>query len=60
MKGTELLRLLKKNGWRVVSVRGSHHKLTKAGYGSIIVPVHRGRDIPKGTLSTIMKQVGLE
>ncbi|MFC2603808.1 MAG: type II toxin-antitoxin system HicA family toxin [Treponema sp.] len=58
MKDKDLLKLLLKNGWELVSVKGSHHKITKDGKMEI-VPVH-GKDIKKGLLSAILKRTGLE
>jgi len=58
MKDKDLLKLLIKDGWRLVSVKGSHHKITKDEKTEII-PVH-GKDIKKGLLSAILKRTGLE
>ncbi len=59
MTGKELVKLLERNGWTLVSVRGSHHKMNKEGR-SIPVPVHAGKDVPKGTLNRILKEAGLK
>ncbi|MFC1238681.1 type II toxin-antitoxin system HicA family toxin [Treponema vincentii] len=48
MKGKDLLKLLLKDGWELISVKDSHHKITKGGKTEII-PVH-GKDIKKGLL----------
>ena len=58
MKDKDLLKLLLKDGWKLVSVKGSHHKITKDEKTEII-PVH-GNDIKKGLLSAILKRTGLE
>ena len=58
MKDRDLLKLLLKDGWELVSVKGSHHKITK-GEKTEILPVH-GKDIKKGLLSAILKRTGLE
>lgn len=58
MKDKDLLKLLMKNGWKLVSVRGSHHKLRKDGKAEII-PVH-GKDVKQGLLNAILKRTGLE
>jgi len=58
VKDKDLLKLLLKNGWELVSVKGSHHKITKDGKTEII-PIH-GNDIKKGLLSAILKRTGLE
>lgn len=57
MRDKDLLKTLQKDGWEIVSIKGSHHKLKK-GNKKIVLPVH-GKDIPKGTLHQIMKNVGL-
>ena len=58
MKDRDLLKLLLKDGWELVSVKGSHHKIKK-GEKTEILPVH-GKDIKKGLLSAILKRTGLE
>lgn len=56
MKDKDLLKELIKDGWEVVRIKGSHHKLRK-GNKKTVIAVH-GKDIPKGTLNQIMKQAG--
>lgn len=58
MKDKDLLRLLKKNGWEVVRIHGSHHILQKDGKTTVI-PIH-GKDVPTGLLNAIMKETGLK
>ncbi len=57
MKDKDLLRLLKKDGWRIVRINGSHHILQKDGK-TTVVPVH-GKDVPTGLLNKIIKETGL-
>jgi predicted RNA binding protein YcfA (HicA-like mRNA interferase family) len=60
MKCSELLRILKKDGWYEVSQRGSHIKLkhpTKMGI--IIFPDHGSQEMAKGTEKRILKDAGL-
>ena len=59
MKGSEVVTLLRKNGWMLDRVTGSHHIMTKDNV-MIPVPVHKGRDLAKGTLHSILKQAGLK
>ena len=47
---------LKREGFELVSVKGSHHKLRK-GTVTIIVP-HPKKDLPLGTAKAIAKQAG--
>lgn len=58
MKGKEVVWLLKKNGWHVERITGSHHVMKKGSLTEII-PVHN-TDIPKGLLNTILKRAGLK
>ena len=58
MKDKELLSLLKKNGWRVDRINGSHHILVK-GNKTISLPVH-GADMKTGLENAILKQAGLK
>ncbi len=51
MKDKDLIKLLKKNGWNVVRINGSHHVLQKDGK-TIVVPLH-GKDVPIGLLNNI-------
>ena len=59
MSGKELLKMLKKDGWALDRVKGSHHIMVK-GKLTVVVPVHGNSDIPKGTLNAILKQSGLK
>lgn len=56
MRDKDLLKLMKKNGWTVVRIQGSHHILQK---GSQIetLPIH-GKDVPTGLLNAILKGRG--
>jgi len=47
---------LKREGFELISVKGSHHKLRK-GTRTIIVP-HPKKDLPIGTALAIAKQAG--
>jgi len=56
MTARELERLLKDYGFELVSQKGSHRKWRNAGTGlQVIVPGHRGRTLPLGTLRSILK-----
>ena len=59
MTGKELLRLLRKNGWSIERINGSHHVLRK-GEQTITVPIHGNTDMKKGLLLHFLKQTGLK
>ncbi|CAN7567252.1 type II toxin-antitoxin system HicA family toxin [Neorhizobium sp. LjRoot104] len=52
----KIIARLKRDGYELVSIKGSHHKLRK-GAQTIIVP-HPKRDLPVGTALAIAKQAG--
>lgn len=54
----KVIRCLEKDGWILVSQKGSHLKYQK-GSKMCIIPNHKG-DIPKGTLSNIVKSTGVK
>lgn len=59
MSGKELIRLLKKTGWKEDRIKGSHHILKKDGK-LVSVPVHGHEDLPLGTLKQILQYTGLK
>jgi mRNA interferase HicA len=61
MKCSELLRILKKDGWYVISQKGSHMKLGHPGKSTrIIFPNHGSQEIGKGMENRIRKDAGLK
>lgn len=62
VSGAKLIKILLKDGWDVVSQKGSHVKLRKytgpIGKQTIIVPNHKV--IKKGTLSGILRDSNLD
>jgi len=61
MKAKELIKILKKNGWELKRINGSHHIFKKDGVeNTLSVPVHSNQDIPKGTLNGILKDAGIK
>ncbi|AFY55850.1 putative periplasmic or secreted lipoprotein [Rivularia sp. PCC 7116] len=61
VSGKAMCKILERQGWVLKRVTGSHHIYSKEGVDSIIsVPVHSNRDLPTGTLKSIMKDAALE
>lgn len=53
-------KMLKKDGWRVVRVAGSHYQFRKEGCCSTVtVPCHSGKSISLNVIKSIEKQSGL-
>ena len=57
--GREVLKVLAGIGFIQVSTRGSHVKVAHPDGRVTVVPMHGGRDIPRGTLGSILRQAGL-
>jgi len=59
MSGKDCVKLLKKHGWTVDRIQGSHHIMLKNSI-CIPVPVHGSTDLAPGTLNSILKKAGLK
>ena len=60
MNSADVIRMLKADGWRHIRTTGSHwHFKHPEKLGIVTVP-HPKRDVPKGTLNSILKQAGLK
>ena len=56
LKGEELIEILKKMGFRIVRQKGSHVRLKHPDGRVTTVPVHKGKNIPKGLLRKIIRE----
>jgi predicted RNA binding protein YcfA (HicA-like mRNA interferase family) len=59
MSGKECVKLLKRHGWDIDHIEGSHYILKK-GRTRVSVPVHGNADMKPGTLNSILKEAGLK
>lgn len=60
MKCSELLRILRRDGWVEISQRGSHVKFKHPQkLKMIVVPSHGSKEIASGTLQRIIKDSGI-
>lgn len=56
ISGKELCKIVKKKGWILRHIEGSHHIFEKEGsVATLSIPVHGNRDLKIGTLKNIMK-----
>jgi len=61
MKYRDVIKRIEQDGWYWKRTSGSHHIYkhpTKPG--TVIVAYHGAKDVPEGTLKSILKQAGLE
>ena len=60
VSGKTLCKILERNGWELKRVSASHHTYIKDSIDAILsIPVHSNRDLPIGTLRSIMKDAEL-
>ncbi len=60
MNSREIIKMIEKDGWRLVGVKGSHHQFkhpTKPGRATV---PHPKKDLSIGTANSILKQAGLK
>ena len=61
MNGKQIIAVLKKEGWTLARVEGSHHIMEKEGMiRGVPIPVHGSKDIGIGLLKAIEKQTGVK
>ena len=57
----ELIKILLVNGFEKIGQKGSHQKWKNYSTGKqVTVPYHKGKQIPIGTLNSIIKGSGLD
>ncbi len=61
VSGKELTRILEKDGWKLVRIRGSPHVFIKEGrIERISVPIHGNRPLKIGLLRHFLKLAGIK
>ena len=61
LSANELAQLLNDRGWYVVRQKGSHARWYNRELGiHVTIPNHGSKPIPKGTLHSILKSIGVD
>ena len=60
LTGQKVIAVLKKGGFEVLRIKGSHHFLTHPDGRRTVVPVHRGEIIGPGLMLKILRDCELE
>lgn len=61
MKVREVIKLIEKDGWYLVRTKGDHRQFKHPKkVGRVTISGNLGRDMPPGTLNSVMKQAGLK
>ena len=59
VNGRQVVKIMEKEGWRVVCIRGSHHRMVK-GKAVTTVPVHGAKDLDPKVLRNIERDTGVK
>ena len=59
VSGSQLIKALRKFGFEVIGIKGSHHLLRHTDCRSTVVPVHGGETIGRGLLAQILRDCDL-
>ena len=59
MKSREVIKEIQADGWYLARVTGSHHHFKHDNKLGIVTIPHPKKDLPKGTIKSILKQAGL-
>jgi predicted RNA binding protein YcfA (HicA-like mRNA interferase family) len=60
LQANEVVKILQRHGFALISQRGSHQKWWNDDTGKqVIVPYHKGKQLPVGTLRSIIEGSGI-
>ena len=60
MDSSTLIKQIKADGWYLDRTKGSHHVFIHDNKEGIVVIPHPKKDVPIGTVNSILKQAGLK
>jgi len=59
VKSLDLIKMIEADGWYEVRVSGSHHHFKHPNKRGLVTIPHPKKDLPSGTVKSILKQAGL-
>ncbi len=59
MKSSSLIKMIEADGWVLIRTKGSHHHFKHPSKKGLVTIPHPKKDIPLGTVKSILKQAGL-
>lgn len=60
MNSSDVIRMLREDGWKEVRCKGSHHHFKHPVKPGLVTVPHPKTDLPNGTVNSILKQAGLK
>ena len=59
LNGIQLIKALRRLGFEIIRIKGSHHFLRHPDGRCTVVPVHRGESVGRGLLAQILRDCEL-
>jgi len=61
LKVREVIAMIEKDGWYLIATRGDHRQFKHPKKtGRVTISGNLGRDMPPGTLNSVLKQAGIK
>lgn len=60
MNSSKIIRMLKEDGWEEIRCKGSHHHFKHPTKAGLVTVPHPNKDLPAGTVNSILKQAGFK
>lgn len=60
MKSLDLIKMIEADGWYQVRCKGDHHHFKHPTKKGLVTIPHPKKDLPTGTVNSILKQAGLK
>ena len=60
LNSKEIIKIIEADGWQLVRAKGSHHHFKHPTKKGLVTIPHPKRTLPKGMVSSILKQAGLK
>ncbi len=60
VSGREIVRALRRAGWTVARIEGSHHMMQEPEGRIVSVPVHGAKTLPVGTIKGVIEDIGVD
>ncbi len=59
MSSKQIIKILESDGWFLFTIHGDHYHFKHPDKSGKVTVPHPRKDVPKGTLNSILKQAGL-
>jgi predicted RNA binding protein YcfA (HicA-like mRNA interferase family) len=60
LNSKDIIKMIEADGWQLIRTKGSHHHFKHPVKKGLVTIPHPKRTLPKGTVASILKLVGLK